>query len=181
MRGSYVLGAAALGVLALAAYNREKVAQVASDTGDAIAAKVADVYYSLSPDSRANEEKFASAIAAAESHNGIPAGLLHRQLFQESHFRSDIISGEKLSPAGAVGIAQIVPRFHPSVDPTDPWASIDYAAAFMKRLHARFGSWSLALAAYNAGEGNVAKYGGVPPFPETERYVAAITADVGVA
>lgn len=137
--------------------------------------------YALTPESQANERQYLPAITAAERRYGLPPGLLHRQLYQESRFRTDIITGELVSSAGAVGIAQIVPRYHPDVDPRDPIASIDYAARFMRRLYNEFGSWALALAAYNAGPGNVRKYGGVPPFDETRQYVAEITADVEVA
>jgi soluble lytic murein transglycosylase-like protein len=49
----------------------------------------------------------------------------------------------------------------------------------MRSLYLQFGSWSLALAAYNAGPGNVQKYGNtVPPFAETQSYVSSILADV---
>lgn len=137
--------------------------------------------YALTPESQANERQYLPAITAAELRYNLPRGLLHRQLFQESRFRTDIITGEFVSSAGAVGIAQIIPRYHPEVNPLDPIASIDYAARFMRQLYNQFGSWALALAAYNAGPGNVRKYGGVPPFDETQKYVAEITADVEVA
>ena len=142
--------------------------------------------YAQNAESKANESKFAPYIADAEQRNGVPAGLLHRQMYQESRFRSDIIDGRTGSSAGAFGIAQIVPRWHPDVDPLDPIASIYYAAAYMKRLYDRFGSWSLALAAYNWGQGNQNRdladgiIGNEWP-DETRRYVAEITADVEVA
>jgi soluble lytic murein transglycosylase-like protein len=115
---------------------------------------------------------------AAEDRYGIPRDVLARQAYQESRFREDIISGAKVSSAGALGIMQIVPRFHPNAEPLNVPAAIDYAARFLSQLHAQFGSWSLALAAYNAGPGNVRKYNGVPPFAETQAYVADILADV---
>jgi len=117
-------------------------------------------------------------LRAAEDANGIPRDLLTRLAYQESHFRPDIISGETVSGEGAVGIMQIVPRFHPGVDPRDPVASIKYAAKILRGWRNQFGSWSLALAAYNAGPGNVAKYKGIPPFKETRTYVADIIGDV---
>ncbi len=139
------------------------------------------VIYARTADARANEEKFAPAIAAAEARHNLPAGLLHRLIFQESHFRTDIIDGSTVSGAGAVGIAQIVPRWHPEVDPLDPDASIDYAAKYLRALFVRFGSWSEALAAYNWGPGNVARHGMDNLPAETRAYVAQITADTGVA
>jgi len=163
--------------VALLVAKREEVASVGASVGDSIVS----AYFALTEDSRANEERFAPAIQSAEIRNSIPAGLLHRQLFEESRFRSDVISGEVVSAAGAVGIAQIIPRFHPGVDPLDAFQSIDYAARYLRENFERFGSWILALAAYNAGPGNVVKYNGIPPFPETQKYVAAITRDVEVA
>jgi soluble lytic murein transglycosylase-like protein len=77
---------------------------------------------------------------------------------------------------------QLVPRFHPNVNPLDPYAAIDYAAGFLRSLYDQFGSWTLAVAAYNAGPGNVQKAGNtVPPFPETLKYVADIIGDVNAA
>lgn len=118
---------------------------------------------------------------ATESKYGIPHDLLARQAYQESRFRPDIIDGSTVSPAGAQGIMQIVPKWHPGVDPLDVNAAIDYAGNFLRSLYNQFGSWSLALAAYNAGPGNVKKYGGVPPFDETQNYVAQIIGDVNAA
>ncbi len=136
-------------------------------------------------------EPYKLAIAAAELRNGVPHNLLARLLWQESHFRPEIISGELVSSAGAVGIAQIVPRWHPNVNPRDPFASIDYAASYLRDLRRRFGAWELALAAYNWGLGNlgaaikmygagvVLEHASTPK--ETRDYVAQITRDVPVA
>lgn len=132
---------------------------------------------------------YETAIAAAELRHAIPRGLLGRLLYQESRFRADIISGATTSPAGAVGIAQIVPRWHPGVNPLDPFASIDYAAKYLAQLRKRFGSWELALAAYNWGQGNlsnaIADVGAGAVLTaattpkETRNYVAEIARDVG--
>ena len=58
--------------------------------------------------------------------------------------------------------------------------NIDAGVKYLGNLFKQFGDWSLALAAYNAGPGNVTKYGGIPPFPETQQYVTKITQDVGL-
>lgn len=84
---------------------------------------------------------------------GIDVDRFLRQIGQESGWNPDAAS-----PAGAVGIAQIVPRWHPGVDPTDPKASLDYAAGLMADYVRRFGSYRKALAAYNAGSGFVGGY-----------------------
>jgi soluble lytic murein transglycosylase-like protein len=123
---------------------------------------------------------YKAALAVAEIKNGIPPMMLARLAWQESRFRPDIVSGQKKSSAGAVGIMQIVPRWHPSVDPYDPFESIDYAATFLARLFKKFGNWEYALKAYNWGEGNVAQWlAGKKAEPmETRNYSAQILADV---
>lgn len=124
--------------------------------------------------------KFLPMLNAAEVKYGIPKDVLARQAYQESRFRDDIISGAVKSSAGAVGIMQIVPKWHPTVDPLSVSESIDYAARFLRDLKLQFGTWALALAAYNAGPGNVRKYGNtVPPFPETQAYVRDILTGAG--
>lgn len=118
---------------------------------------------------------------ATETHYGIPADLLARMAYQESRWRNDIITGAKVSPAGAVGIMQMLPQYFPDVDLTNPAQSIEAGGAYLKGLYNRFGTWELAVAAYNAGPGNVHKYKGVPPFAETMAYVKDVFGDVPVA
>lgn len=125
-------------------------------------------------------DQYRSAFAAAEQKYGLPAGLIARMAYQESRCRADIISGQTVSPAGAVGIMQIVPRWHPGVNPLDPYASIDYAARYMSQLYRQFGDWKKALAAYNWGPNNVRTYGMERMPLETRNYVAQISADVGI-
>ena len=101
---------------------------------------------------------------------GIDPRIFVRQIHAESKFDPAARSG-----AGAIGIAQIVPQFHPDVDPTDPVASLRYAATLMADHLANYGGdYAKALAAYNAGPTAVARYGGVPPFAETRNYVSKI-------
>lgn len=105
---------------------------------------------------------------AADS--GIDADIFERQIQQESRF-----DPKARSSAGAVGIAQIVPQWHPTVEPTDPIASLRYAASLMALYLDRYhGDYATALAAYNAGPGAVARYGGIPPYWETQNYVWTI-------
>ena len=128
--------------------------------------------------------KFEKAFKVAEAREGLPAGLLGRVAYQESRFRQDIISGETQSSAGAVGLMQIVPKWHPDVDPKNPFESIDYSAKYLRKLYESFGDWRYALAAYNWGPGNLKKYLEDPVnirLPkETADYVAQIGADVGL-
>ena len=137
------------------------------------------------PEARALEREFdiadlrAYARDAAIRH-GIDPGLFVRQITAESDFNPYAVS-----KAGAVGIAQIMPALHPAVDPTDPYASLDYAARLMRGYIGHFGNWTLALIAYNAGPGRLMP--GNPAYlptatllsnsfggGETKRYVARI-------
>lgn len=120
----------------------------------------------------ANRALYEPMARAAATAHGVPPAMFAAQIATESNFDPDA-----RNPSGAAGIAQIEPAAHPTVDPYDPPAALDYAAAWMAALHQQFGSWRLALAAYNAGPGNVQQYGGVPPFPETQRYLTAILGD----
>jgi soluble lytic murein transglycosylase-like protein len=89
-----------------------------------------------------------------------------------------------VSPAGARGIAQFMPATAAAYglrDPFDAEASIHAQARLMSELLRDLGSVELALAAYNAGPGAVAACGCVPPYPETEAYVARILALLGGA
>lgn len=75
-----------------------------------------------------------------------------RQMRQESGFNDDVITGVRVSSAGAEGIAQIMRKYHPTVDPLDPEAALKYAAQHMQDLMFRYdGNVRKALAAYNAG------------------------------
>lgn len=76
--------------------------------------------------------------------------------------------------SGAHGIAQIVPQYHPGVDPNDPDASLAYAARLMADNYRKYGDSATALAAYNAGPGAVQQAGGVPDYAETKGYIASI-------
>jgi len=112
--------------------------------------------------------------------NGIDPNIFERQINAESAFDPNALSN-----AGAVGIAQILPSWHPDVDPTDPYASLDYASRLMRGYVTYFGCYRLALVAYNAGPGRL-----IPGNPsylplatilsdsfgggETKRYVARI-------
>lgn len=89
---------------------------------------------------------------------------------------------EAVSPAGAIGLAQLMPATASGlgVSATDARDNIRGAAVHLRALLNRFSGvdrrtqYALALAAYNAGSGAVQKYGGIPPYPETRHYVSAV-------
>lgn len=110
----------------------------------------------------------ASQIAAEE---GVPADLFLKLVNQESRFRPDA-----LSPKGAMGLAQLMPGTAQElgVDPSDPVQNLRGGARYLRQQLNTFGDPALALAAYNAGPGAVRKYGGIPPFRETQNYVSTI-------
>ena len=106
----------------------------------------------------------------AQKH-GVPVDLFLRLVQQESGWNANARSHK-----GALGLAQLMPGTARAlrVNPHDPYENLEGGARYLKTQYQEFGSWRLALAAYNAGPGAVKKYGGVPPFKETRNYVKVI-------
>lgn len=124
-------------------------------------------------------EAYKELFESAERLHGLPRFMLARQAWQESRYKANAVN----AGSGAQGILQIVPKWHPGVDPFDPVEAIPYAAKYDRQLRDRFGSWRLALAAYNWGPTNVSnwlKAGGNPAkLPsETRDYQNEILADI---
>lgn len=111
----------------------------------------------------------------AASKYGVDAKFLKAIAKCESDF-----STECTSRSGAMGIMQLMPQTAASLGVTnayDPYQNIMGGARYISEKLAQYnGDKSLALAAYNAGSGNVAKYGGIPPFKETQNYVVKVMA-----
>jgi cell wall-associated NlpC family hydrolase len=115
---------------------------------------------------------YADLFTAAGSRHGVDPALLAAVAKVESGFDSAAVSS-----AGATGLMQFMPATARGlgVDPADPASSVDGAARYLRQLTDRFGSPDLALAAYNAGPGAVARAGGIPPYGETQSYVRKVT------
>jgi hypothetical protein len=111
---------------------------------------------------------YSDLFSRAAGRHGVDAALLAAVAQQESNFNASAVS-----PAGAQGLMQFMPATAAGlgVDPLDPSSAIDGAARYLSSLTKQFGSTELALAAYNAGPGTVSRYGGIPPYPETQNYV----------
>ncbi|MGY1723146.1 transglycosylase SLT domain-containing protein [Blastococcus sp. SYSU DS0533] len=114
---------------------------------------------------------YADLFQRAASKHGVDAALLAAVAKQESGFNTSAVS-----PAGAQGLMQFMPATARGlgVDALDPSSAIDGAARYLSSLTRQFGSTELALAAYNAGPGTVSRYGGIPPYPETQNYVRSV-------
>jgi Transglycosylase SLT domain/D-alanyl-D-alanine carboxypeptidase/Putative Flp pilus-assembly TadE/G-like len=122
-------------------------------------------------------EVYRPLVVRSAEDGGIPPIVLAALLRTESGFNRWAVS-----PAGAQGIAQFMPATARGVglrDPFDPVQAIPAAARLVGGHLRNFGSIPLALAAYNAGPGAVQRYGGVPPYAETQAYVARIMALAG--
>jgi peptidoglycan DL-endopeptidase CwlO len=122
--------------------------------------------------------QYVGTVEQAASAAGIPASLLAGLIQQESGFNPDAVSS-----AGAEGIAQFMPATAAGigVDPYNPTSAINGAAQMLGSYTRQFGSYADALAAYNAGSSAVERYGGIPPYAETEAYVPAVLSLAGLS
>lgn len=129
----------------------------------------------VSPAARAAETRPATVDQlvrqAAKTYHVDPL-LVHSVIQVESNYNPYAVS-----PKGALGLMQLVPataRRFGVTDPFNPRENIDAGVKYLKYLKDMFQDDRLALAAYNAGEGAVAKYGWIPPYPETRNYVQSV-------
>jgi len=146
-----------------------------NDASPSVSLNRADVYIPGLPGDIPQEISYRGpyldlAKRAANRHR-IPEALFLRLINQESRWNSDAIS-----PKGAIGLAQLMPDTARllNVNPRIPSQNMEGGARYLAMQYKRFRSWRLALSAYNAGPEAVVKYGGVPPYRETQNYVKVI-------
>lgn len=115
---------------------------------------------------------YGSIIYREARKNNLAPELVAAMVHTESNFRPSLVSHKS-----AQGLMQIVPstaRILGIENPFDPEENIAAGTRYYRRLLNRFGDERLALAAYNAGEGNVERFGGIPPFAETQGYIEKV-------
>ena len=120
---------------------------------------------------------YGEMIAAVSEAHGVDPMLVRALIQVESNYRP-----RARSPKGAMGLMQLMPataREYKVRNPFDPRANIEAGIKHLKTLIDRFGV-ELALAAYNAGEGAVRKFNGIPPYRETRNYVSRILSLAGL-
>jgi soluble lytic murein transglycosylase-like protein len=125
-----------------------------------------------------SEGPYREIIASMSEAHGVDPLLVRALIQVESNYRP----GAK-SPKGAMGLMQLMPstaREYKVRNPFDPRTNIEAGIKHLKGLLDRLGSTEMALAAYNAGEGAVAKFNGIPPYRETRNYVTRILALAGL-
>lgn len=134
-------------------------------------------------------KEYVEPIMTASKKYNIPANFLSAQLFAESSYDPDVITGKKKSAVGAQGIAQFMPDTikelerlkYGTIDPFDPEQAIPAAAYYMNHMRKQTGrkgteieDWMEAAKAYNAGIGRYQKFNGDIPYEETKKYVEKI-------
>lgn len=117
--------------------------------------------------------RYDSIIAAAAQRYQLPQSLIRAVIHTESNYYAHAVSR-----VGATGLMQLMPKTAKALgvrDATDPGQNVHGGSRYLRLLANRYdGDMVLVLAAYNAGAGNVEKYGGVPPFAETRSYVRSV-------
>lgn len=115
---------------------------------------------------------FDGLIRAAAARAGVPPAIVKAVIHAESAFNAGAVSR-----AGAMGLMQLMPGTARELGVVDPFRAdqnVDGGARYLRSMHDRYGSWTHALAAYNAGPTAVDRHKGVPPYTETQQYVRRV-------
>jgi soluble lytic murein transglycosylase-like protein len=127
----------------------------------------------VNPSKISGNKQFDSLIEKYSDKYNLPFDLLKKVIQTESNFNPNAVSG-----VGAQGLMQLMPataKWLGVNNSLDPSQNIEGGSKYLRNMLDKYnGNTTLALAAYNAGPGNVDKYGGVPPFKETQNYVKKI-------
>jgi soluble lytic murein transglycosylase-like protein len=150
----------------------------AAETTTTSTAPIAEPEYIPADVPTSGDRELDLIIFRAGERHGVDPRFIHAVIWQESKYKV-----RARSHVGAQGLMQLMPptakRFG-CTDPHDPAANIEAGTKYLRWLLKRFnGNVSLALAGYNAGEGSVDKYDGIPPYKETQNYVRIITGRYG--
>ena len=145
----------------------------AANDGDASAGPARDLRRRRLPPAL-SERPYAGLVQRAADRHGVDPRLVHALIEVESSYRADAVSG-----AGAMGLMQLMPmtaKDYGVADPLDPEANIEAGTRHLRALLDEFGPLITlnALAAYHAGEAVVRRHGGVPPYPQTHRFVRRV-------
>ncbi|MFZ3202131.1 MAG: lytic transglycosylase domain-containing protein, partial [Candidatus Acidiferrales bacterium] len=145
-----------------------------------LAVEPEDVFPAPAPAATAPAGPFAALIRAAAEKDGVSEKLITHVIAVESNFNPRAVSRKR-----AQGLMQLLPETaarYSVADVFDPAQNIDGGTRYLKDLLELYrGDLKLALAAYNAGPDMVERYGGIPPFPETQNYVKRITSELAEA
>ncbi len=117
---------------------------------------------------------FDGVISLVAQRQDVPPALIKAVIHTESNFNPYAVSKK-----GAQGLMQLMPKTALRLGVDDPFESfqnVEGGVRYLRRLIDRYGSWRLALAAYNAGPTAVDRYGGIPPYRETQEYVRRVLA-----
>ena len=157
-------------------YGRTTMRIIPNSVVEESSEEFSEVLHTVAKETNINKEADLDAIFEnASAEYGVPVYLLKAVAKAESSFNLDSVSR-----SGAMGVMQLMPETADELgvsDAFDPEENIMGGADYLSQKLVEYGGdVELALAAYNAGSANVAKYGGIPPFEETQNYVKKVTA-----